>query len=193
MQDYVVITENRDVIIPDSLKKINVQYDNNVKTVTFSCPRYWDQHDLLDMNIYINYQRVDDKKGRYICKNVRIDELDDSKIYFDWTISDEVTALEGFIRFLVCAVTTENNYIHWNSKLTKKMRILKGLECTREIVDSHPDIINDMITRIEKLEEVSGDGNGYISASDDNAGNVTLMVSSNMFVYDDGEGNVIIN
>lgn len=193
MQDYVVITENRDVIIPDSLKKINVQYDNNVKTVTFSCPRYWDQHDLLDMNIYINYQRVDDKKGCYVCKNVRIDELDDSKIYFDWTISDEVTALEGFIRFLVCAVTTENDYIHWNSKLTKKMRILKGLECTREIVDSHPYIINDMITRIEKLEEVSGDGNGYISASDDNAGNVTLIVSSNIFVHDDGKGNVILN
>lgn len=193
MQDYVVITENRDVIIPDSLKKINVQYDNNVKTITFICPRYWDQHDLFDMNIYINYQRVDDKKGCYVCKNIRIDELDDSKIYFDWTISDEVTALEGFIRFLVCAVTTENDYIHWNSKLTKKMRILKGLECTREIVDSHPYIINDMITRIEKLEEVSGDGNGYISASDDNAGNVTLIVSSNIFVHDDGKGNVILN
>ena len=66
----VVIGNDRFITVPDSLKKIAVQYDHNVETVTFDCPRYWDSVDLSTMKIYVNYLRADGKGGTQLCTNV---------------------------------------------------------------------------------------------------------------------------
>lgn len=39
---HIVINSDRSVSVPDELKNIAVQYDHNIETVTFDCPRYWD-------------------------------------------------------------------------------------------------------------------------------------------------------
>lgn len=43
---HIVIGKDRFITVPEELKKIAVQGDNNIETVTFDCPRYWDEHDL---------------------------------------------------------------------------------------------------------------------------------------------------
>ena len=54
-EEHIVIGSDRSITVPESLKRIAVQFDNDVETVTFDCPRYWDNLDLSTMKIYINY------------------------------------------------------------------------------------------------------------------------------------------
>ena len=58
-EPHFVINDNRVISVPSELRTIAVQYDHNIETVTFDCPRYWDGHDMSKMVVYINYERAD--------------------------------------------------------------------------------------------------------------------------------------
>ena len=66
MREHIVINSDRSVIVPDSLKKIGFQYDHNVNTLTFDCPRYADDAQSIDMSkmqIFINWMLPDKSIG----------------------------------------------------------------------------------------------------------------------------------
>lgn len=158
-EEHIVVGRNRFITVPKSLERIAVQYDHNIETVTFDCPRFWDEHDLSEMYIYINYLRTDNVKGRYLVKNLRVDETDSNIIHFDWTIGSEVSAVKGTLMFLLCAVKTDETGVeelHWNSEINKDMYISDGLETKDEIMNKHPDIITDLLTRMDRI--LVGDG-----------------------------------
>ena len=153
-EEHIIIDDRRNIIIPEPLRRIAVQYDHNIETVTFDCPRYWDNNDLSKMYIYINYSRADNDKGRYLTKNVRIDETDSNIIHFDWTIGSEITAVNGQLTFLVCAVKTDSEgyeELHWNTELNTQMIISNGLECEDAVLEKYPDVINDIFTRLDTV------------------------------------------
>ena len=153
-EEPIVINSGRIIEVPDSLKRIAVQHDHNIETVTFNCPRYWDNNDLTEMYIYINYLRSDRVKGRYLAKNVRVDDSDESLIHFDWTIGNEITMAKGNITFLVCAVKTGDEGIeelHWNTELNNQMFVSEGLECTEAVLNANSDIINDLLYRMDNI------------------------------------------
>ena len=54
-EGHIVIGNDRYITVPDELKRLAVQYDHNIETVTFDCPRYWDGLDMSAMAVYINY------------------------------------------------------------------------------------------------------------------------------------------
>ena len=62
-EEHIVVGDDRVITVPDSLKRIAVQYDHNVETVTFDCPRYWDGLDMSQMAIYINYHLPNKELG----------------------------------------------------------------------------------------------------------------------------------
>ena len=132
---HIIVDETRKITVPDELKRIAVQYDHNIETVTFDCPRYWDNHDMSTMTVYINYKRPDSIFGSYIADNIRIDESDDAIMHFDWTISKNVTEKAGAISFLVCIKTVNDegkDVNHWNSELNSEMYVSQGLEVRNE-------------------------------------------------------------
>ena len=150
-EPHIIIDNDRNITVPDELQRIAVQYDHNIETVTFDCPRYWDGHDLSAMAIYISYMRPDNELGTYIAEKVRIDSEDDSIFHFDWTITNFLTAIDGKIRFIVCVkkVDAEGNETqHWNSELNTEMYVSQGLDCSSElsdVADTYPDIITQLI------------------------------------------------
>ena len=153
-ESHIVIDENRMITVPDELKRIAVQYDHNIETVTFDCPRYWDEHDLSDMVIYINYMRKNGSVGSYIVENVVVCPTDENIIHFDWTISGHASEIPGELAFLVCAKKTnadEEVILHWNTELCRDMYISKGLEVMEEIEMTYPDIYTQLL---EKMNEV---------------------------------------
>lgn len=153
-EEHIIIDDRRIITVPEPLRRIAVQYDHNIETVTFDCPRYWDNNDLSKMYIYINYRRADNDRGRYLTKNVRIDETDSNMIHFDWTIGNEITVVNGGLSFLVCAVKTDsegNEEIHWNTELNNQMTISNGLECEDAVLEKYPDVINDIFTRLDTV------------------------------------------
>ena len=39
LEPHIIIDKKRKVSVPDELKRIAVQHDHNIETVTFDCPR----------------------------------------------------------------------------------------------------------------------------------------------------------
>lgn len=155
-EPHIVIGSDRFITVPEELKKIGVQYDHNIETVTFDCVRYWDGHDLYDMTIYINYMRADGEMGSYLVDDSSLDENDDGIIHFTWTISGHVTYVRGNISFLICAKKTDENgmeILHWNSELNEDLYVSKGMECSTSVVEVESDIITQLLMRMDTAEK----------------------------------------
>lgn len=139
-EPHIIINDDRSVTVPDVLKNVAVQYDHNIETVTFDCPRYWDGNDLSGMKIMINFIKSNGDPGTYICQPATVDETDDSIIHFDWTISSELTSLSGGIKFIVCMqkdATDEATALIWHSQICSLMSILPGIECDSSVISDY--------------------------------------------------------
>lgn len=156
-EPHIVIDSDRYITVPDELKRIAVQYDHDVETVTFDCPRYWDGLDMSEMKVYINYLRSDKEVGAFIATNVVADIADPTIMHFDWTISRNVTEAYGQIVFLVCIKKTDdegNEKNHWNSELCKTCFVSEGLEIDDESLrEVYPDIIEQWYQEVTSLEQ----------------------------------------
>lgn len=151
-EPHIVIDSNRIAYVPEELRKIAVQYDHNVETVTFDCPRYWDGLDMSEMRVYINYKRSDGVVGMSIPKNLCVDNIDANIMHFDWTITRGATLVAGTLSFNVCVkkpTTDGNEENHWNSEVNNQMTISKGLEYEEQKNPQHVDLISDLIDRME--------------------------------------------
>lgn len=157
-EGHIVINDNRKITVPEELRRIAVQFDNNMETVTFDCPRYWDGIDMSEMKVYINYLTKSNVRGMYWAEKVTIDEVDDTIMHFDWTISRNVTLTKGNLSFLVCIRKVDeegNESNHWNSELNQEMYVSEGLECEESILEAYPDIITQLLTRMDYVEEIA--------------------------------------
>jgi hypothetical protein len=162
----IIIGSDRYITVPDCLKRIAVQFDHNTETVTFECPRYWDGRDLSVMKVYINYMRADGKLGSYTAEDVRVKGQDVSRIHFDWTITRNVTEVQGPISFLVCAKDVDsegNEKTHWNSELNRDCTVSEGLECEHTILEHYPDIITQILTRLDSVGSGGGSSVNIVS------------------------------
>lgn len=159
-EPHIVVDENRFITVPEELRRVAVQYDHNIETVTFDCPRYWDGIDMSGMKVYINYMRADKKPGSYVVDSVTIDEDDDTIMHFDWVIRNHVTEVEGKILFLVCIKSVDaegKEETHWNSELNDDLYISEGLEAAEITQEAYPDIFTQLLNRIDVYEERSRD------------------------------------
>lgn len=155
--DNVTIGFDRYMIVPETLKKVAVQYDHEIETVTFDCPRYWDDHDLSTMRIYVNYIRSDGVLGSRLCDNVVVDETNDNIIHFDWTVSGHVTEVSGGITFLVCVKNVDsdgNEENIWHSEINSDMYVSPGMKCQETILRRYPDIITQLLYRMDQSEAI---------------------------------------
>lgn len=158
-EGHIIVGADRFITVPEELKRIAVQADHDVETVTFDCPRYWDEHDMSEWKVYINYMRKDGVMGCYWCEEVTVDETDSNIMHFDWTISRNVSEVKGALSFLVCIkvtdIDTSEETNHWNSELNKDMYVSEGLECLETIVNGYPDIVTQLLLRMDYVEEIA--------------------------------------
>ena len=139
-EPHIVINNDRSITVPDVLKNVAVQYDHDIETVTFDCPRYWDGNDLSEMKIMINFIKPLGDQGTYVCKPATIDSNNDKIIHFDWTISSEVTAQPGAIKFIVCMqkdATDQTTSLIWHSQICSLMTVLPGIECDSSVISDY--------------------------------------------------------
>lgn len=154
-EPHIVIGKDRIIMVPEVLKRLAVQYDHNVETVTFDCIRYWDGLDMSAMPIYINYKRADGELGSYLVEDVTVDETDNTIMHFTWTISGHVSYRNGNLIFLVCAKCVDENGLelnHWNSELCMDCYISPGMEHSTSVIEANTDIITQLLTRMDTAE-----------------------------------------
>lgn len=157
-EGHIIIGDDRYITVPEELKRIAVQFDHDIETVTFDCPRFWDDHDLSKMKIYINYMCAGRTQGSYIADNIVVNEFDENIIHFNWTISRNVSTLKGKLSFLVCAKSVDedgNEKNHWNSELNQDMYVSEGLEVIESILEAYPDVITQLLVRMDEVEALT--------------------------------------
>ena len=146
LEPHIIIDKKRKVSVPDELKRIAVQHDHNIETVTFDCPRYWDGNDMSQSRICINYKRPDGALGSCVAGNVIVDDTDESIMHFDWMISQDVTVKDGSLTFLVCIkkidADTGEEINNWHSELNTEMYISKGLECDKIVDGAYSELVS---------------------------------------------------
>ena len=145
LEPHIIIDKKRKVSVPDELKRIAVQHDHNIETVTFDCPRYWDGNDMSQSRICVNYKPPDGVLGSCVASNIIVNETDNTTMHFDWTISQDVTVKDGNLMFLVCIkkfdTDTGEEINNWHSELNTEMCISKGLECDEVIDGSYSELV----------------------------------------------------
>ena len=153
---------SRVVVIPDRYKTFGVEGDNRAERIKFKFPKVvGDNIDLSSLNLRINYQNAQGGLDKYIVETVL--ETDDDHVFFTWLIQDGVTPKSGPIYFVVQAVkVTSNGNIEkkWSTTLNKIGQVLEGLEVDETIEQENPDIIEQILARLDELEE-NGGGPGH--------------------------------
>lgn len=156
VEPHIVVGANRVITVPEELKRIAVQFDHNIETVTFDCPRYWDGIDMSQMQIYINYVRPDGESGSYKAQNVSVDSEDANIMHFTWTIDSHVSEAFGSLKFLICIKKTDREgklVNHWSSDLCTDAFVSEGLECEAAITEQETALITQLLTRMDVVEQ----------------------------------------
>lgn len=157
-EPHVIVGRDRHITVPLELKRIAVEHDHNIETVTFDCPRYWDDHDLSTMAVYINYMRSDGYTDSYPVDNIR---ADGDVMNFDWTISKNVTHVAGKLSFLIDIVNVDEDgdeQNHWHSELNQDMYVSGGMECEENEIINDPDLVSQLLKRVAAVEQRGGAG-----------------------------------
>lgn len=182
-EPHIVIGKDRVISVPEELRRIAVQYDHDVETVTFDCPRYWDGLDMSELSIYINYMRKDRYVACYKATNIVVDGTDPNIMHFNWTVSRNVSEVKGELKFLVCIKKGDSEGYevnHWNSELNAEMYVSEGLEVDPSILDPYPDIIDQWNDEVQQVKDIllaardAGELDGAtFTPSVDDAGNLS--------------------
>lgn len=162
-EEHIVIGKDRNITVPNSMKRLAVQNDHNIETVTFDCPRFWDGQDMSQMTIYINYLRADRKTGVYRAENVVVDNYFVDIMHFSWTISRNISDVPGKLAFQICIKKTDDKgyeLTHWNSEVYKDCFVSESLNCSNDqVIELLPDIIEQWYKELtEKCESGEFDG-----------------------------------
>lgn len=150
---FQINPENRTITVPESEKIFGVSHDENTERKHFRCPKIvGDNIDLSTMHLYINYQNANGKKYPYLVEDV---QTDGDYITFSWLIGPDVVAYKGQVKFIVCAKKADSsgNLVNeWNTTLAEGT-VLEGLEAADEVVERNPDIIEQILTRLNSITE----------------------------------------
>ena len=146
---FEIDPETRVITVPASEKLFGVANDGNSERKHFRCPKIvGDNIDLSTMHLYINYQNANGDKYPYLVEDIR---TDGDYITFSWLIGPDVVAYKGQIKYIVCAKNGAT--AEWNTTIAEGT-VLEGLEATDEVVERNPDIIEQILTRLDNVTEI---------------------------------------
>lgn len=151
---FEINPETRVITVPASEKLFGVANDGNSERKHFRCSKIvGDNIDLSTMHLYINYQNANGQKYPYLVEDV---QTDSDYITFTWLIGPDVVAYKGQLKFIVCAKKADSsgNLVNeWNTTLAEGT-VLEGLEATDEVVERNPDIIEQILARLDNVTEI---------------------------------------
>lgn len=146
---FTVNPESRTITVPETEKIFGVFSDGNTERKHFRCPKVvGDGIDLTTLHLYINYQNANGKKYPYLVEDV---QTDGDYITFSWLISPDVVSYKGTVKFVLCA--KKGTELEWNTTIAEGT-VLEGLEATDEVVERNPDIIEQILAKLDNVTEI---------------------------------------
>lgn len=152
----VIVIDNdlRKITIPASITLLGVESDENVSALHFQMPKTYKGLDLSEFAIRINYMNANNVGDVYAVDD---NEVSGDNITFTWTVGRVACMYKGNTKFIVCLKkkdTSGNVLKEFNTSLAS-LPVLEGLETTEAVVAENPDIIEQILTKIEKLTQIS--------------------------------------
>lgn len=198
--DEVITIDNdlRKITIPASITLLGVVSDENVQTLHFQMPKTYKGLDLSEFAIRINYMNANNVGDTYAVDD---SEISGENIVFTWTVGRVACMYKGNTKFIVCLKKKDasgNVLKEFNTSLTS-LPVLEGLETTEAVVAENPDIIEQILTKIEKLTQISPEDiasavSTYMEANPidipdtlPNPQSLTIMYGGKTHIYDGSE------
>lgn len=153
---HIVVGLDRKITVPAELKNIAVQYDTNVRTVTFDIPRHYDGRDLYAMTLFVYCHRPDGTVNSYPAENVSIDAEDEEILHFKWTITSAVTSLPGNIKISISAKSFDesgNVDKRWSSEINEDLVISPNYQSDDVLEEESPDTVSQIYSKIDTVEK----------------------------------------
>lgn len=170
--DVIVINNDlRTINIPSSIKHLGVESDENVLRLRFRMPRMYGEVDLSEFLIHINYMNANNEGDIYAVDD---SEIGSDAITFSWLVGRNAVAYKGTVLFIVCLkLFDENGEVtkEYNTTI-ESLSVLEGLETTKFISEQHTDIVEQILYRLNYIEQhpivpnIGDNGNWFIGDTD---------------------------
>ena len=147
----------RTITIPSGLQTVGVESDEDVRRLNFQMPKQYGEVDLSEFNIRINFMNANNSGDVY---EVTDKVVSGDNITFSWLVGRNALAYRGSIRFIVCLKKADAEGVvqqEFNTTIAQ-LTVLEGLETTEAVVAENPDIIEQILQRLDELEENGGGG-----------------------------------
>ena len=153
---YLVIESDlRTITIPDEIKILGVESDDDVLRLHFKMPKMYGEFDLSEFELRVNYMNAGNEPDLYEVKDAAVSG---DVIEFSWLVGRTAAKFKGDVKFIVCAKLIKADGVvekEFNTT-TAKLPVLEGLETSEAVVQLHPDIIEAILLRLSKLETSGG-------------------------------------
>ena len=153
-------SSTRMINVPSMYKELGVVSDEKVNRLRFVCSKIvGDNVDLTNYNLYVNYQNAAGELNAYLIDDVVIvPETQGNMIAFSWLLSRHVTQAPGTVHYIICAKKSDgiNTTNEWNTKVATGIVIANDIEPVKEIEEQNADVIEQILSRIDVLENGSG-------------------------------------
>lgn len=154
----------RTITIPATVKSLGVASDANVTRLHFSMPRHYGDVDLSEFVARINYRNANKEGDVYAVTDMAATT---DTITFSWLVGRNAVAYKGSVQFIVCLKKADTDQ-EYNTTVAS-LPVLEGLETTEAIVQEHPDIIEDILRRLDELPQ-GGNTGGNTGGNGSNSG-----------------------
>lgn len=148
-RDYLTIdAEARKISIPSRIKNLGVESDADVKRLYFKIQKQYGEMDFTKADIRINFVNANGEGDAYA---VTDKQVEGSTVTFSWLVGRNALEYKGDVCFIVCAKTSSIEGIvekEFNTTLAS-LPVLEGKETTQQIVQQYPDVIEQILKRLE--------------------------------------------
>lgn len=173
--------DTREIVVPNKYKLLGVYSDEKVTKIPFACPKVVGNNvDLSEYTLYINYRNADGGLNAYLVDDVAVSG---DNITFSWLLSRHVTVAPGDVIYSLCAkkLSGQTTITEWNT-MTTKGTVVPGLETIEEIIDEYPDVIEQILYRLNALDGQGGSSETLKSvtgATINDSGHLIITLSDN--------------
>lgn len=154
-ESNVLVIDNdlRTIAIPEGIKNLGVESDDDVHRLYFQMPKTYGEFDLSTFDIRINYKNgnigdvyaVEDKKA------------EGDVITFSWLVGRNAVKTKGTTQFIVCLKKSDASGVvqqEFNTTVAS-LNVLEGLETAEQVIQANADIIEQILKKIDGLTSIS--------------------------------------
>ena len=138
--------DTRRINIPSTVMNLGVESDDSVKRLYFTCPKMYGDFDMSSFDIRINYMNANREGDVYPVEDVT---ESNGIVTFSWLVGRNATKYKGNVSFIVCMKL--NGVKEFNTTVAQ-LPVLEGLETGELVVQENPDIIEEILTRLDNVQ-----------------------------------------